>query len=67
MTNFEKWKADMKDKGDNINIALARLRLAVSCADCPASHHCEGVTTFIHCIEAFLNWANERVRDDKEE
>lgn len=57
MTNFEKWKADMKDKG----ITPARLYLATTCADCPAFEHCNGDNTTIHCIESFLHWANKEV------
>jgi hypothetical protein len=70
MTNFEKWKQNLKpedliiDKGENVDEDECRhvVGIADNCSNCPANGKC-GHDFWTDCGEAFMEWALEETED----
>ena len=64
MTNFEKWKQNLKpedliiDNGEDIDADEVRFICAIDCNKCPAKETCT-VDCWIGCGDNFIEWANE--------
>lgn len=69
MTNFEKWKQNLKpedliiDKGDNVDEDECRhvVGIADNCSNCPANGKC-GHDYWTECGEAFIEWAKSEAK-----
>ena len=70
MTNFEKWKQNLKpedliiDKGENVDEDECRhvVGIADNCSNCPAKGKCSH-DFWTDCGEAFKEWALEETED----
>lgn len=64
MTNFEKWKQNLKpedliiDNGEDVDDDEVRFLCAIDCKKCPAKETC---TYWKGCGDNFIEWAKSEV------
>ena len=67
MTNFEKWKQDLKpedliiDNGEDVDDDEFRFLGAIDCKKCPAKETCQ-VDYWNGCGDNFKEWANNEAK-----
>lgn len=68
MTNFEKWKQNLKienliiDNGEDVDEDEFRFLGAIDCKKCPAKETCM-VDYWKGCGDNFMEWAKSEARD----